>query len=128
MRDDLRTFRVDRMRRPTISKEPAVEPPQGFEAVAYVSRSLARTPWRHDVVVLLHLPLEEATRRLPATIAELVEADGGTLLGMRVSSLEWMASVLAGIGCSFTVREPEELRTSVRMLAERLAASAQPPR
>jgi predicted DNA-binding transcriptional regulator YafY len=74
--------------------------------------------------VLLRLPLEEATRRLPATIAELAETDDGTVLRMRVSSLDWMASVLAGIGCSFTIREPEELRTSVRALAERLAVSA----
>jgi len=124
MRSDLRTFRVDRMRRPTISKEPAVAPPDGFDAVSYVSRSLARTPWRHDVTVLLHLSLEEATRRLPATLAELAEADDGTLLRMRVSSLDWMASVLAGIGCTFSILEPEELRTSVRVLAERLAISA----
>jgi predicted DNA-binding transcriptional regulator YafY len=124
MRTDLRTFRVDRMRRPTISKEPAVAPPDGFDAVSYVSRSLARTPWRHDVTVLLHLSLEEATRRLPATLAELAEADDGTLLRMRVSSLDWMASVLAGIGCTFSILEPEELRTSVRVLAQRLAISA----
>ena len=124
MRTDLRTFRVDRMRRPTISKEPAVAPPDGFDAVSYVSRSLARTPWRHDVTVLLHLSLEEATRRLPATLAELAEADDSTLLRMRVSSLDWMASVLAGIGCTFSILEPEELRTSVRVLAQRLAISA----
>ena len=99
-------------------------PPDGFDAVSYVSRSLARTPWRHDVTVLLHLSLEEATRRLPATLAELAEADDGTLLRMRVSSLDWMASVLAGIGCTFSILEPEELRTSVRVLAERLAISA----
>ena len=123
-RDDLRTFRVDRMRRPALAKEPAVAAPEGFEAVAYVSRSLARTPWRHEVVVLLELPLEEARRRLPATLAELSEADGGTLLHMRVSSLDWMASVLAGIGCGFAIREPEELRGSVRTLADRLAAHA----
>ena len=98
------------MRRPALAKEPAVAAPEGFEAVAYVSRSLARTPWRHEVVVLLELPLEEARRRLPATLAELSEADGGTLLHMRVSSLDWMASVLAGIGCGFAIREPEELR------------------
>ena len=123
LRDDLRTFRVDRMRRPALTREEAVPAPEGLDAVTYVSRSLARTPWRHDVVVLLHLPLEEASRRLPATLAELAEADGGTRLHMRVSSLEWMASVLAGVGCTFAVEEPEELRTSVRELADRLAAS-----
>jgi len=73
--------------------------------------------------VLLDLPLDEATRRLPATLAELSEADGRTLVRMRVSSLDWMASVLAGLGCTFSVEQPEELRASVRALAGRLAAS-----
>jgi predicted DNA-binding transcriptional regulator YafY len=123
-REDLRTFRVDRMRRAAVAKQPAVAPPEGFDAVAYISRSLARTPWRHEVEVLLDLRLEEATRRLPATLAELVEADGRTLLRMRVGSLDWMAGILAGLDCSFTINEPEELRASVRAVAERLAASS----
>ena len=67
--------------------------------------------------VLLDLPLEQATRRLPATLAELDEADGGTLLRMRVGSLDWMARVLAGLDCGFTILRPEELRASVRALA-----------
>jgi predicted DNA-binding transcriptional regulator YafY len=125
-RDDLRTFRVDRMRRPRIAAETAVQPPRGFDAVAYVSSSLARVPWPHHVEVLLDLPLEHATRRLPATLAELSEADGGTLLRMRVSSLDWTARLLAGLGCDFTIHEPSELRASVRAFAERLAACADP--
>jgi predicted DNA-binding transcriptional regulator YafY len=123
-RDDMRTFRVDRMRRATVGEGTALAPPDGFNAVAYVTRSLARVPWPHEVEVVLELPLEEATRRLPATLAELVEMDGGTLLRMRVSSLDWTASVLAGLGCAFTIRAPDELRVSVRALADRLAACA----
>ena len=37
LRDDLRTFRVDRMLRMRAIAETAVEPPDGFDAVAYVS-------------------------------------------------------------------------------------------
>ena len=39
-----------------------------------------------------------------------------------VDSLDWMASVLAGLDCAFTIRRPDELRTSVRALADRLAS------
>jgi len=39
-----------------------------------------------------------------------------------VSSLDWMATVLAGLGCDFTIRRPEELRASVHALANRLLA------
>ena len=73
---------------------------------------------------MLDLPLEEAARRVPATLAELIEEDDGTLLRIRVGSLDWAASVLAGLGCGFTVRRPDELRTSIRALADRLAESA----
>jgi predicted DNA-binding transcriptional regulator YafY len=123
-RDDLRTFRVDRMRRASVTDALAIAPPDGFDPVAHVSRSLARVPWPWEVEVLLHLPLADASQRLPSTLAELAGVDGGTVLRMRVSSLDWMAGVLAGLGCDFTIRRPDELRGSVRALAERLAASA----
>ena len=124
LRDDLRTFRVDRMRRLRVVADAAEAPPDGFDAVAYVSTSLARTPWRWEVEVLLELSVDEAARRIPATLAELVEEDGSTVLRMRVGSLDWMATILAGLGCAFSVRKPDELRTSVRALGERLARSA----
>ena len=124
LRDDLRTFRVDRMRRLRAISEAAVDAPKGFDAVAYVSTSLARVPWRWEVEVLLELPVGEAARRVPATLAELIDEDGRTVLRMRVDSLDWMATILAGLGCGFEIRRPDELRTSVRELAERLARSA----
>ena len=120
-RDDLRTFRVDRMSRVVLTEEEARSAPAEFDAAAHVSRSLARVPWPWQVEVLLELPLEDAAPRLSSTLAELAEADGGTLLRMRVSSLDWVAGLLAGLGCAFSIREPDELRGSVRSLAERLA-------
>jgi predicted DNA-binding transcriptional regulator YafY len=124
LRDDLRTFRVDRMLRMRVVDGTADDPPEGFDAVTYVSTSLARVPWGWDVEVALELPLDEALRRVPTTLAELVDEDGGTVLRMRADSLDWAASVLAGLGCLFTIRRPDELRTSIRALADRLAQSA----
>ena len=122
LRDDLRTFRVDRMSGVALAQGEAVPLPDGFDAVAHVSRSLASVPWNWEVEVLLDLPLDDAARRIPATLAELVDDPDGTLLRMRVGSLDWMATVLAGLGCGFTIRRPEELRGSVRDLSERLVA------
>jgi predicted DNA-binding transcriptional regulator YafY len=123
-RDDLRTFRVDRMWRTTLAEGSFVPPPDGFDAVAHLTHSLAGVPWRWQVEVLLDLPVDEAARRIPATLAELADDPDGTLLRTRVNSLDWMASVLAGLGCSFTIREPVELRASMRALAKRLASQA----
>ena len=121
-RDDLRTFRVDRMWRTALAEAASLTPPEGFDAVAYVSRSLASVPWTWEVEAVLDLPIDAAARRIPATLAELIDDPEGTLLRMRVDSLDWMATVLAGLGCDFTIRRPDELRTSVRALGERLAA------
>jgi len=123
-RDDLRTFRVDRMWRAALADGAFVPPPDGFDAVAHLTHSLASLPWRWQIEVLLDLPVDEALRRIPTTLAELADDPGGTLLRMRVNSLDWMATVLAGLGCSFTILRPDELRGSVRALADRLAAQS----
>src|SRR5215831_1574049 len=88
-RDDLRTFRVDRIDDSRLTDERAVAPPRGFDPVAHVRSSLARVPWPWEVEVLLDLSPEDAARRLPPTLAELTpETDARTLLRMRVSSLD----------------------------------------
>ena len=123
-REALRTFRVDRMEEVVMSTAQAAAPPEGFDAVAHVAQSLASVPWRWEVEVVLELPLDVTAERIPLTLAELVDAGGGaqTVLKMRVESLDWMARVLAGLGCEFAVVQPSELRESVAALGRRLAA------
>ena len=124
LRDDLRTFRVDRMLRVRVTDEAADDPPESFDAVTYVSTSLARAPWGWEVEVVLELPIDAALRRVPSTLAELADQDGGTVLRMRADSLDSAATVLAGLGCTFKIRKPDELRASVRALGQRLTRSA----
>lgn len=120
-RSALRTFRVDRIQRAAIVDAAARAAPDGFDALEHVSRSLAQVPWPWELDVLLELPIDDARARVPGTLAELSEEDGATALRMRVSSLDWAASLLAGLGCPFRVRAPDELRQSVAALSERLA-------
>jgi predicted DNA-binding transcriptional regulator YafY len=127
-REALRTFRLDRMAAVTMTTGSAAPAPDGFDAVAHVAHSLASVPWRWEVEVVLELPPAATAARIPSTLAELADADGGTgtrtVLRMRVESLDWVASVLAGLDCDFTVVEPPELRRSIAALADRLAAQA----
>src|SRR5919106_383826 len=121
-RDETRALRVDRFG--TIRLGGAGRrPPPDFDAVAFVSRTLARVPWTHEVEVVLKTAAEAAAERFPPTLAELEPAGGDTLLRMRAESLDWVAGLLAGAGCDFTIRRPEELRASVRGLADRLRAA-----
>lgn len=46
-----------------------------------------------------------------------------TLLRMRAESLDWVAGLLAGAGCAFTIRRPDDLRRGVHALADRLHAA-----
>jgi predicted DNA-binding transcriptional regulator YafY len=96
MRDDLRTFRVDRMSRTALVEARALPPPEGFDAVAYVSRSLASVPWTWEVEALLDCRSTRGAAH-PADARRADRRPEGTLLRMRVDSLDWMASVLAGL-------------------------------
>jgi predicted DNA-binding transcriptional regulator YafY len=124
-REDLRTFRVDRMRTVRIDDEAAaVEPPDDFDAVAYIGRSLTAVPWTHHVSVVLDLSLDIASARFSPRVGVLSPTARGTRLEMGVESLDWMARVLASLGCGFAIEQPLELRASVGALSELLQTSA----
>jgi predicted DNA-binding transcriptional regulator YafY len=111
-REDLRTFRVDRLR--DVEMGGAARPPrEGFDAEAHVLSSFARVPWTHEIVVELDEP-----RELP-----LAQTDG-TRLTMRVESLDYMARVLASLDCDFQIVRPPELNDAVKRLSDRLGRAA----
>jgi predicted DNA-binding transcriptional regulator YafY len=115
-RQDLRTFRVDRMRGVEIGGEgrPA---DGGFDPTEHVLRSFAQVPWTHEVVVDLAEP-----RDVP-----LAEITPEGRLTMRVESLDYMARMLASLDCDFRVVKPPELNAALARLSARLAATASTP-
>jgi predicted DNA-binding transcriptional regulator YafY len=121
-REAPRALRADRFSSVRLAGA-GVPPPADFDAIEFVSRTLARVPWKHEVEVLLHTSPAAAAEHFPPTLAELDPYDGDTLLRMRADSLDWVAGLLAGAGCAFTIRRPQELRASVRALADRLRAA-----
>ena len=121
-RHQLRTLRADRVVNARIGG-PGEPKPTPFDAVAFVSRTLARVPWAHEVEVVLHTDPASAARHFPPTLAELEPHPKGTRLTMRAESLDWAAQLLAGSGFAFDVRTPDELRPRLRALAERLQAA-----
>jgi predicted DNA-binding transcriptional regulator YafY len=121
---EVRTFRVDRLADPELGA-PVAPPPAGFDVLAAVARSLAQVPYAWRIEVRLDAPPNRVAQRIPPTLAELTPDGEGTLLRMRADSLRWAAEVLAGLGCAFTVHEPDELRAHVAELAALLAAAAQ---
>lgn len=125
-RGEVRTFRLDRIGAVTPGAA-TFTVPDGFDAVAWLTRSLAGVPYRHEVEVLLETDLVAARRRIPASVAELTASGDGVLLRARAESLPGMAALLAGLGCAFTVRHPDALRTAVAEHARLLADWAARP-
>jgi predicted DNA-binding transcriptional regulator YafY len=85
---------------------------------------LARLPYEWRIEVRFDAPLEDVSRRVSPAVAELTADGRGTRLEMGADSLEWAAGFLAGLGADFRVVRPDELRTHVRELGERLSRSA----
>ena len=123
LRDDLRSFRLDRILQVAAGKE-RFQRPAGFDALAYVVRAIANLPRQYAFEVLLETD-ETSAREENREVAGLVEpAEGGILLRGRTDDLDWLARQLAGFPFPFAVRSPDELRAALRRRAAQLAAIA----
>jgi predicted DNA-binding transcriptional regulator YafY len=116
---ETRIFRVDRILSAKLGLEPAPVPP-GFDAVAFVSRSLARVPWRWEVELVADASMEEVRSDIPATVAEIEERADGVLVRLRAENLSGAARMLAAVSWPFVILKPVELRTALREHAEAL--------
>jgi predicted DNA-binding transcriptional regulator YafY len=126
LRGGPRLFRLDRIE----SVDPLktrFAPPADFDPLAFVREALAAAPGAWQVAALLDLPPEEARQRVAPHEGTLEPCDsGGVLLRFSVEDLPWAVRYLIGLGCRFIVREPDELRSLLRVLARDLAAAAEP--
>src|SRR6266571_2728142 len=118
LRAGLRTFRLDRVLQAEMRSDRFVRPP-GFDSLEYVTRSLASVPGTWFVEVLLETTLEDARSVVPRALAILEQVNGGVMLRCYFENLRWMARHLVGLGCSFVVYQPPELREA--LLQQRLA-------
>ena len=73
---EIRTFRVDRVRSAELRPERA-SPPEGFDAVEHVERSIAATPWGWRLEIVFDTTLEEARRRIPRWVGEPEQIEEG---------------------------------------------------
>jgi predicted DNA-binding transcriptional regulator YafY len=116
---EVRVFRVDRILRAKLRPEAAPVPPD-FDAVAFVSRSLARVPWRWEIELVADASMDQVRRDIPATVAELEERPDGVLVRARAEDLSGAARMLAAVSWAFVIVKPAELRAALREHAEAL--------
>lgn len=119
----LRTFRIDRIASVT-ARTQKFTAPDDFDPVTYLASALAGVPYRWDVEVLIHGPLDDIARRLPRSAVTLTADTAGVVMHARAERLDGMARLLASLEWPFTIRRPDELRQALKDLAGQLTAAA----
>ena len=120
LRSGLRTLRLDRVAHAELTAQ-RFERPEGFDASEYLSRAMATLPRAIPVEVWLHTDLDGARRELSPTLG-IPEASGdGVLVRGSADELDWYARELMRLPFRFEVRQPSELRGTVRRIAMELA-------
>ncbi len=120
LREDLRSFRVDRVLdvRPL---DVTFERPDAFDAAKHVTLGIATIPRAYGVDVLLHTDLQTAIQELRESLG-LFEARGEhVLLRSRTDSIDWFARQLARLPFAFEILAPDELRNALRVHSARLS-------
>lgn len=116
LRDDVRVFRLDRVRRAQRVDETFTQP-AGFDSLDFAIKRFAAMPDRWLVEAMLATPLEQVSRSVPPSFATLTETSTGVLFRAYASDLDHTARFLVGLGCAFTVHQPPELLDALRHLA-----------
>jgi predicted DNA-binding transcriptional regulator YafY len=119
LRRGLRSFRLDRV----MSVRPGerrFSRPEGFDALAHVTVSVAMLKRAFSVEVLLMTDLQTAQRELFPAAGVLEWTGDGVLLRGEVDSLPWFARELARLPFAFAIRRPASLRRALRAVVKNL--------
>jgi predicted DNA-binding transcriptional regulator YafY len=123
LREAVRTFRLDRISELQVRHE-SFERPAGFDAKAYLQRSMPFVQSGFLIDVWLDLPIDKARFHFSLHRVMIEQANGGTTLRCARENLEPFAAMLLSLGCSIVVRQPQELRDTFDRLATRARQSA----
>jgi predicted DNA-binding transcriptional regulator YafY len=127
LRNDLRSFRLDRVREVT-PLDLHFSRPQDFDALEQLMRSIATVPRANTIEILLRTDLKTARNAFSLAFGLLEPIEGGVLLHGSADDLRWFARQLAGLPFAFEIRRPARLRTELKRCAQRLLALTAPTR
>lgn len=127
LRQDLRTFRIDRIRSIRPTSETFLRP-QGFDAYRHVGSAIAMAPGHGSIVcrALLATDIQTASRQMSLATMLLEPVAEGVRLTVRTNSygLEWVIQQLLRLRFAVKIEGPQELKDAARRVAQRLLAFA----
>lgn len=141
-----RTFRLDRLS-DARALPGSFDVPAGPDPAERVLSGFATADYRHEVTLRIHGTVEQVRAYLPVGVATLEEdapvptaqtaqvpapptphgdptPERWLRVELRAERLDWLPPILASIDRPFVIERPEELRTLVAALADRLASHA----
>ena len=123
LREALRTFRLDRVSQLELSRQ-TFKRPAGFDAQAYLHRSMPFVQAGYTVDVWLDLPIDKARSHFALHRVMMQDENGGAALRCARENLDPFAAMLLSLGCRIVVRHPPELHETFRRLAARATQAA----
>jgi len=128
LRQDHRTFRLDRIQQVEMLAESFVRP-ENFDCRAYVMEQYSREAARWQIEVEFQAALYSVQQKIPTSYGSLTATAAGVLFQSQYEDLDDMARYLMALNLPFVIHHPPELREALLRLAEQMEriANAQPP-
>jgi predicted DNA-binding transcriptional regulator YafY len=124
--DAVRTYRVDRVRDVTLTRQ-EFQPPAGLDPVAALEENLG-SGWQFDTRVTFDTPIAEVAPWIHPPMGRLeARGNGCVLVGSTRNPTMYASEWLARLPFAFRAEGGPELRAAVRTLAARFAAAAPAP-
>jgi predicted DNA-binding transcriptional regulator YafY len=118
LRQDLRTFRLDRIQAIT-RRDETFDDPGTVDLLDYVLRAFANVPGQYQVEVLLKTTMDIAEAHIPSYIGKLEACAEGIIMRREATNLEWLAMLLLSFDFPLEVKQPDELRFILRQIADK---------
>lgn len=120
LRQDLRSFRLDRIREINELSD-RFERPERFDPLAYMMQAVATLPRKFTFELLLKTDLATAQREVFDVLGVLEPCEEGVLMRGSVEELDWLARQISIFSFDFVVLNPVELKEELRKHSEKLA-------
>lgn len=118
LRQDLRTFRLDRISALQPLQWP-FERPEAFDALGYVLDSLALLPGSDQIEVLLETTIERAREIFPPFMGRVEQVENGVIFRRSMAQMEWIAHLLLNVDFPVHIIQPDTLKDMIRTMAQR---------
>ena len=124
LRQDLRSFRLDRITQINIVDVNFERPPH-FDPLTHIMQAIATMPRKFTFELLLKTDIETAQKEVFDVLGVLEAHKDGVIMRGSVEDLDWLARQISIFSFDFVVHEPEKLKAELKKHSEKLVNVAE---